>query len=88
MDYADCRSCPWLCVLIPEFCFLVLLIWLVVKDQRGADACGLEVDGDVHSIGNCYELNAATQPEILAVDRQDPFDLPGSTPCISINGES
>ena len=62
-------------------------LWLLPKDQRRSDARCPEVDSDVHTVGNCYEMNTATQPKIPAVDRQYPFDLAGGAPCLSINGE-
>src|SRR5215469_18190173 len=60
---------------------------LLLKDQGRSDACCLEVDSEVHTIGSCYELNAATQPKIPPIDRQYPFDLACSSPCLSINSE-
>jgi len=51
-----------------------------LKDQRWSDARWPEVDSDVHTVGNCYEMNTATQPKIPAVDRQYPFDLAGGAP--------
>jgi hypothetical protein len=64
-----------------------LPLGLLLKDQRRSDACCLEGDSDVHTIGNGYKLNSTTQPIIIAVDRQYPFDLSGGPSLISINGE-
>ena len=39
--------------------------WLLLKDQRRSDSYCLEVDSDIHTVGNCYELNAPPTPKSL-----------------------
>ena len=55
--------------------------WLWLKEQRrSADACCLEVNRELHPIGNFYERDAATQLEIPAIEPQSPFDLARASP--------
>src|SRR5215469_11837594 len=49
---------------------------LLFKEQgRSADPLRLEVNRDLHAVGNSDERNAAVHAELLAVERHCPFNL-------------
>ena len=54
---------------------------LLFKEQRrSADPLHLEVNCDLHAVGNSDERNAAVHPELLAIERHCSFDLSRALP--------